>query len=318
MEEKRTTGKRFATDFGRIDAVKPDDKILIHDSADGIVKYATPSQLTAGVSAEGPAGPQGEQGPQGERGPAGPQGEQGPQGERGPAGPQGEQGPQGERGPAGPQGEQGPASVVLDTREEGYEAAALDVVAQLEAGQYPTVRIVDIDGVHLVGCVVKTPTGYLFNTDYLSGTTKEGVATLRQRRFSVDATTGVVRSEQFKPLQHLATTSLAGGVESYLLDLTGDYSTTAQQVIDALDAGRPIVVFFKVSATYPLRAALDVQVTAASYLFYTGSFYRAEAANGGVNLVQNRYALDRTSGSIAPMPYTPLAGIAQTPTAEQE
>lgn len=40
-------GKRFAEDFVRIDAVKPNDKILIYDSKDGIVKYAQPSQINA-------------------------------------------------------------------------------------------------------------------------------------------------------------------------------------------------------------------------------------------------------------------------------
>lgn len=39
-------GKRFATDFERIDVVKPNDKILIYDSEDEVVKYATPSQLS--------------------------------------------------------------------------------------------------------------------------------------------------------------------------------------------------------------------------------------------------------------------------------
>lgn len=38
-------GKRFARDFDRIDAVKPDDRILIQDSGDGNVKYANPSQF---------------------------------------------------------------------------------------------------------------------------------------------------------------------------------------------------------------------------------------------------------------------------------
>ena len=71
MQEYEPTGKRFATDFERIDAVKPDDKILIHDSADGIVKYATPSQLTSGLPGDpGPAGPQGEQGPKGDPAPS--------------------------------------------------------------------------------------------------------------------------------------------------------------------------------------------------------------------------------------------------------
>lgn len=40
-------GKRFATDFVRIDRVKANDKILIYDSADGTVKYAQPSQINA-------------------------------------------------------------------------------------------------------------------------------------------------------------------------------------------------------------------------------------------------------------------------------
>lgn len=40
-------GKRFASDFQRIDAVKPADKLLIQDSADGVVKFAFPAQLSA-------------------------------------------------------------------------------------------------------------------------------------------------------------------------------------------------------------------------------------------------------------------------------
>lgn len=40
-------GKRFASDFLRIDAVKPADKLLIQDSADGVVKFAFPAQLSA-------------------------------------------------------------------------------------------------------------------------------------------------------------------------------------------------------------------------------------------------------------------------------
>lgn len=40
-------GKRFASDFQRIDAVKPADKLLIQDSADGVVKFAFPTQLSA-------------------------------------------------------------------------------------------------------------------------------------------------------------------------------------------------------------------------------------------------------------------------------
>lgn len=39
-------GKRFAGDFQRIDAVKPADKLLIQDSADGNVKFAFPAQIT--------------------------------------------------------------------------------------------------------------------------------------------------------------------------------------------------------------------------------------------------------------------------------
>lgn len=38
-------GKRFADDFDRIDAVKPNDRILIQDSDDGNVKFANPSQF---------------------------------------------------------------------------------------------------------------------------------------------------------------------------------------------------------------------------------------------------------------------------------
>ena len=40
-------GKRFASDFQRIDAVKPADKLLIQDNADGVVKFAFPAQLSA-------------------------------------------------------------------------------------------------------------------------------------------------------------------------------------------------------------------------------------------------------------------------------
>ena len=40
-------GKRFASDFQRIDAVKPADKLLIQDSADNVVKFAFPTQLSA-------------------------------------------------------------------------------------------------------------------------------------------------------------------------------------------------------------------------------------------------------------------------------
>lgn len=40
-------GKKFASEFDRIDAVKSGDKILVWDSSDGIVKYATPSQVDA-------------------------------------------------------------------------------------------------------------------------------------------------------------------------------------------------------------------------------------------------------------------------------
>lgn len=39
--------KRFASDFQRIDAVKPSDKLLIQDSEDGVVKFAFPNQVTA-------------------------------------------------------------------------------------------------------------------------------------------------------------------------------------------------------------------------------------------------------------------------------
>lgn len=38
-------GRRFAEDFDRIDTVKPDDRILVQDSGDGLVKFANPSQL---------------------------------------------------------------------------------------------------------------------------------------------------------------------------------------------------------------------------------------------------------------------------------
>jgi hypothetical protein len=42
--------KKFASDFDRIDRVKADDKILIHDSSDGIVKYATPGQFNESLN----------------------------------------------------------------------------------------------------------------------------------------------------------------------------------------------------------------------------------------------------------------------------
>lgn len=42
-------GKRFPEEFQRIDKVKSNDKLLIHDSEDGIDKYATPSQFNASL-----------------------------------------------------------------------------------------------------------------------------------------------------------------------------------------------------------------------------------------------------------------------------
>lgn len=41
----KSEGKRFATDFERIDKVKPNDKILIFDSLSGTVKYAQAAQF---------------------------------------------------------------------------------------------------------------------------------------------------------------------------------------------------------------------------------------------------------------------------------
>ena len=151
MQEYTPTGKRFATDFERIDAVKPDDKILIHDSADGIVKYATPSQFTSGLpgdpGATGPAGPQGEQGPKGDPGEQGPQGEQGPKGdpgEQGPAGPQGEQGPKGDPAPSvvvepleGPEVE---LSVAGNRIYECGEVASLSIVSVADSAEVSVVR----------------------------------------------------------------------------------------------------------------------------------------------------------------------------------
>ena len=145
MQEYEPTGKRFATDFERIDAVKPDDKILIHDSADGIVKYATPSQLTSGLPGDpGPAGPQGEQGPAGPKGDPGEQGPAGPKGETGPAGPQGEQGPKGDPAPSvvveqleGPEVE---LSVAGNRIYECGEVASLSIVSVADSAEVSVVR----------------------------------------------------------------------------------------------------------------------------------------------------------------------------------
>ena len=43
------SGKRFPEEFDRIDKVKSSDKLLIHDSEDGVDKYCTPSQMNAGL-----------------------------------------------------------------------------------------------------------------------------------------------------------------------------------------------------------------------------------------------------------------------------
>lgn len=51
--------KRFASDFQRIDAVKPSDKLLIQDSEDGVVKFAYLNQIATG---KGEGDGQGEQG----------------------------------------------------------------------------------------------------------------------------------------------------------------------------------------------------------------------------------------------------------------
>lgn len=40
-------GRRFAVDFIRIDKVKSNDKFLVADDSDGVVKYATPAQINA-------------------------------------------------------------------------------------------------------------------------------------------------------------------------------------------------------------------------------------------------------------------------------
>lgn len=43
-------GLRFPEDFDRIDKVKPGDKLLIHDTSDGIDKYATPGQFNKSLN----------------------------------------------------------------------------------------------------------------------------------------------------------------------------------------------------------------------------------------------------------------------------
>ena len=43
------SGKRFPEEFDRIDKVKSSDKFLVNDSADGINKYCTPSQINKGL-----------------------------------------------------------------------------------------------------------------------------------------------------------------------------------------------------------------------------------------------------------------------------
>ncbi len=148
MQEYEPTGKRFATDFERIDAVKPDDKILIHDSADGIVKYATPSQLTSGLP--GDPGEQGPKGDPGEQGPAGPQGEQGPKGDPGATGPTGPAGPQGEQGPKGDpapsvvveavSGEDVELSVAGNRIYECGELVSLSIVSVADSAEVSVVR----------------------------------------------------------------------------------------------------------------------------------------------------------------------------------
>lgn len=44
-EELNILGKKFSSDFDRIDEVKGNDKFLVEDSKDGKVKYAQPSQI---------------------------------------------------------------------------------------------------------------------------------------------------------------------------------------------------------------------------------------------------------------------------------
>lgn len=124
-------------------AVGGENGVLIHNTADGIVRFITIGQIQEQVdthldslsfdattnilsawvngvnydvfipSGTGPQGPQGDPGPQGPQGdagltgPAGPQGPQGDTGLTGPAGPQGPQGDAGLTGPAGPQGNTG-------------------------------------------------------------------------------------------------------------------------------------------------------------------------------------------------------------------
>lgn len=135
-------------------------------------------------------------------------------------------GPPGPPGPAGPgvpdggdpgqvltQTEEGPAwsdlpdagAVVIDLQAADYKVAALAVVAQLAAGEFPSVRIVDADGSHLVGNIKKTSTGYLFSTDDLAGAIGDGAATLQQRRFSVNAKTGAVTLKQAELLPTVVT-----------------------------------------------------------------------------------------------------------------
>lgn len=43
-------GKKFPEEFKRIDKVKSNDKILIHDSSDGVDKYATPGQFNESLN----------------------------------------------------------------------------------------------------------------------------------------------------------------------------------------------------------------------------------------------------------------------------
>lgn len=51
--------KRFASDFQRIDAVKPSDKLLIQDSEDGVVKFAYLNQIATGKGEDDGQGEQG-------------------------------------------------------------------------------------------------------------------------------------------------------------------------------------------------------------------------------------------------------------------
>lgn len=98
--------------------------------------------------------------------------------------------------------------IVIDLSIPGYESVALEVLTRLNGNNFPAIWIIDAEGAHHIGSVMKTSSGYLFNTDTISGNTSSGIATLRQRRFLVNDRTGSISSEMFKPLQNLLTTNL--------------------------------------------------------------------------------------------------------------